>query len=209
VLKLALSLDGAIAEADRLRSWITGEESRREVHRLRAGHDAVAVGIGTALIDDPMLNVRDADAPRVPPRRIVFDRAGRLPLHSALVRTAHEAPVTVVTESANAIRARDLHAAGVEIIEASTLSGALGALGAKGVRSVLVEGGAQLAGSFLRQGLVDRLIIFQAPVVLGSGAIEAFADIEPTKAPKRSRWRIVDHRVFGDDVMTTYALGAD
>ena len=89
-LKLAVSLDGAIADAGRTRGWLTGPESRGEVHRLRAGSDAVAVGIGTALADDPALTVREAAAPRVPPLRVVFDRTGRLPPDGVLARSARE-----------------------------------------------------------------------------------------------------------------------
>ncbi|MEO7771836.1 MAG: bifunctional diaminohydroxyphosphoribosylaminopyrimidine deaminase/5-amino-6-(5-phosphoribosylamino)uracil reductase RibD, partial [Gemmatimonadaceae bacterium] len=96
-LKVALSLDGALTDHTRMRGWLTGPEARREVHRLRAGVAAVAVGIGTARADDPMLNVRDwAPAPRVPPTRVVFDTSARLPLGSRLVQTARDEPTAVV-----------------------------------------------------------------------------------------------------------------
>jgi len=91
-LKLAVSLDGALADATGHSRWVTGEDSRRLVHEMRAGSDAIGVGIGTALADDPSLTVRDAPAPRVPPLRVVFDRAARLPLDSVIVRTAHQVP---------------------------------------------------------------------------------------------------------------------
>src|SRR5579862_5155051 len=96
-LKLGVSLDGAIADRDGHSKWITNTASRRETHRLRAGSDAIAVGIGTVLADDPALTVRDAPAPRVPPTRVVFDRSARLPHDSQLARTAREVPVIVVT----------------------------------------------------------------------------------------------------------------
>ncbi len=96
-LKMAVSIDGAIAAADRsTTTHLTGPESRREVHRLRAGHEAIAVGIGTVLADDPALTVRDWAPPRVPPTRVVFDSALRTPPDSLLARTAAEAPVLVV-----------------------------------------------------------------------------------------------------------------
>ncbi|MBD0320159.1 MAG: bifunctional diaminohydroxyphosphoribosylaminopyrimidine deaminase/5-amino-6-(5-phosphoribosylamino)uracil reductase RibD, partial [Gemmatimonadetes bacterium] len=95
-LKLALTLDGRIADHAGRSVWITGEESRAEVHRLRAGFDAVAVGAGTALADDPQLTVRGPLEPRVPPTRVVFDRTLRLPLESALATTAREVSVMVV-----------------------------------------------------------------------------------------------------------------
>jgi diaminohydroxyphosphoribosylaminopyrimidine deaminase / 5-amino-6-(5-phosphoribosylamino)uracil reductase len=209
VLKLAVSLDGAIALAGSTRTWLTGVESRREVHRLRAGYDAVVVGIGTVLADDPLLTVRDADAPRVPPRRIVFDRRARLSLESALVRSVRQAPVMVVVNQPDRRRAMALREAGVEVLYASTLTESLSALAAKGVRSMLVEGGARLAGSFIREGLVDRLIIFQAPVVLGADALGAFSHVDGRAIPTPSRLRTIAYRTFGDDVMTTFAFGAE
>jgi diaminohydroxyphosphoribosylaminopyrimidine deaminase/5-amino-6-(5-phosphoribosylamino)uracil reductase len=209
VLKLAVSLDAAIAPADRARTWLTGIESRREVHRLRAGYDAVAIGIGTAMADDPLLTVRDVDPPRVAPRRIVFDHHARLSLDSALVRTVPESPVMVVSRRPDPRRAAALRTAGVEVLDAPTLRDALSALAARGVRSMLVEGGARLAGSFIAEGLVDRLIIFQAPVVLGDDALKAFSQIDGTAPPTPRRLRTIAHQAFGDDVMTTFALGAE
>jgi diaminohydroxyphosphoribosylaminopyrimidine deaminase/5-amino-6-(5-phosphoribosylamino)uracil reductase len=207
-LKLAVSLDGAIADAARSRGWLTGEEARREVHRLRAGADAIAVGIGTVLADDPSLTVRDAPPPRMPPLRVVFDRGARLPPTSALARTAREVPTLVVADAPPAERAAALRAAGVELLDARDAAGALRALKARGVRSVLVEGGARLAGALLGASLVDRMIIFQAPVVLGAGALNAFAAAPPAAVADAPRWRPTERQTFGDDVMTTYARTA-
>ncbi len=206
ILKLAISIDGGIAEAVRSRGWLTGESARREVHRLRAGVDAVAVGIGTVLADDPQLTVRDALPPRVPPRRIIFDSALRTPLDAAVARTARDVPTTLVTMNADNDRAAALRKIGVEILVTSSLETALRDLATAGVRSFLLEGGARLAGSFLNAGVVDRLIIFQAPVILGSGALNAFAHIAPTALGSASRLPIIDRRSFGDDLMTIYAL---
>lgn len=204
-LKLALSVDGAMADAWGRSRWITGPESRAEVHRLRAGHDAVAVGIGTALADDPSLTVRDAPAPRVPPRRVVFDRQARLPLESVLVRSAREVPVTVVASAPPAGRADALRGAGVEVLDAPTLGEALTALRSAGVNSLLVEGGPRLAGAVLADALADRLIIFQAPVLLGSGALSAFAHVPPAEVAHGPRFRVLARERFGDDLMTVYA----
>jgi diaminohydroxyphosphoribosylaminopyrimidine deaminase / 5-amino-6-(5-phosphoribosylamino)uracil reductase len=209
-LKLALSIDGAITDATRTAGWLTGAESRREVHRLRAGTDAIAVGIGTALADDPELTVREAPPPRIPPRRVVFDSELQLPLSSRLVRTAREVPTTVVTTrptQSAADRAPALEAAGVKVLKAESLGGALRALRADGIRSVLVEGGARLAGSLLRDGAVDRLIIFQAPVVLGPGSLSAFADTPGIAPPSGRRLEVINRATFGDDLMTVYSLG--
>jgi diaminohydroxyphosphoribosylaminopyrimidine deaminase / 5-amino-6-(5-phosphoribosylamino)uracil reductase len=204
-LKLALSIDGALTDASRGIGWFTGADARREVHRLRAGSDAVAVGSGTALADDPQLTVREAPPPRVPPQRVVFDSSIRLPLSSYLVRTAREIPTVVVatrpTDAAAAGRAAALEAAGVEVVRSPSVADAFRALREGGVRSMLVEGGATLAGSLLSEGLVDRLVIFQAPVVLGAGSLPALAG-----APALGRLEVIDRATFGDDVMTVYGL---
>jgi diaminohydroxyphosphoribosylaminopyrimidine deaminase/5-amino-6-(5-phosphoribosylamino)uracil reductase len=179
------------------------------VHRLRAGSDAVAVGSGTVLADDPELTVRDAPSPRVSPRRIVFDSELRLPLTSHLVRTAREVPTTVVTTrrtQSAADRAAALEAAGVGILKADSLGDALRGLRADGIRSLLVEGGARLAGSLLTDGAVDRLIIFQAPVVLGPGSLSAFAGTAGITPRSVQRLEVVSRATFGDDLMTVYAL---
>ncbi len=208
-LKMAVSIDGAIAAPDRsTTTHLTGAESRREVHRLRAGHDAIAVGIGTVLGDDPALTVRDWERPRVPLCRVVFDSTLRTPPDSVLVRTARETPVLLVARERPEVRARPLEAAGVDILTVTGFAEGLAALARRGIESLLVEGGARLAGSFLTHAAVDRLIIFRAPVVLGQGALNAFAFAPPADVARLERLRVVERRVLGDDVMTTYALGA-
>ncbi|MDE3152542.1 MAG: bifunctional diaminohydroxyphosphoribosylaminopyrimidine deaminase/5-amino-6-(5-phosphoribosylamino)uracil reductase RibD [Gemmatimonadota bacterium] len=208
-LKLAVSIDSAIAAADRsTTTHLTGPESRREVHRLRAGHDAIAVGVGTVLADDPQLTVRHWAPPRVPLTRVVFDTHLRTPVDSYLVRTAAEAPVLLVSGRPDATRARALERAGAVVVGAGGLAEGLRALADRGVRALLVEGGAQVAGSFLANALVDRLIIFRAPVVLGQGALNAFAHVPPADVARLARLPVLEQRVFGDDVMTTYGLGA-
>jgi diaminohydroxyphosphoribosylaminopyrimidine deaminase/5-amino-6-(5-phosphoribosylamino)uracil reductase len=203
-LKLALSLDGAVADQTRRPGWLTGDDARAEVHRLRAGSDAVAVGIGTALADDPLLTVRGFGPPRVPPLRVVFDTSARLPLSSKLVRSAREAPVLVLCWAPDPTHAAALEHAGVELLHAASLPHALRALRARGVRSLLVEGGAGLASAFLQEALVDRLIIFRAPIVLGSGALNAFGGMPASTIDTAARWTIVDARRMGDDEMTVY-----
>ena len=207
-LKLATSIDGAIADASGRSRWLTGDTARRYVHRLRAGHDAIAVGAGTALADDPSLTVRSGRRPRVPPTRIVFDRRARLPLGSTLVRTARDVRTIVVVTDAASAPARSLADAGVRLVEASGLEDALRAIRLLDVRSVFVEGGAELAGALLAQALVDRMIIFQAPVVLGKGAPSAFAHAPAHALPDAPRWRVIGRRALGPDLMTVYAPGA-
>jgi diaminohydroxyphosphoribosylaminopyrimidine deaminase/5-amino-6-(5-phosphoribosylamino)uracil reductase len=204
-LKLALSLDGAIADHTRRPGWLTGESARHEVHRLRADSDAIAVGIGTALADDPALTVRHGPPPRVAPLRVVFDSSARLPLGSRLASTARDVPVAVVCHRPDPARAAALERAGVTLIEAATAREALTALRSRGVRSLLVEGGATLATAFVRDALVDRLVIFRAPLVLGAGSLNAFGTAEPVRAADAPRWRLVESRRFEDDEMTVYA----
>lgn len=176
-LKSAVSLDGFTATPGGDSKWISGPESRALVHRWRAESDAVAVGIGTALADDPLLTARDVDDPAAArqPTRVVFDSAARLPVDSALVASIEDAPLIVLAASdAEPQRVTALRDAGVEVVQLSgdperRLAGGLAELGRRGITSMLVEGGAKLAGSLLGAGEVDRLEVFIAPVVLGSG----------------------------------------
>jgi diaminohydroxyphosphoribosylaminopyrimidine deaminase/5-amino-6-(5-phosphoribosylamino)uracil reductase len=204
-LKLALSLDGALADATGHSRWITGDDSRRLVHEMRAGSDAIGVGIGTALADDPSLTVRDAPAPRVPPTRVVFDRAARLPTTSVLASTARDIPTIVVADSPPAARISALEAVGVCVILASSLRVALDSLTELGLRSLLVEGGARLAGALLGAGMVDRLVIFQGSAIFGAGALGAFAFVPPTEVERAPHWRVLERREIGADTMTVYA----
>src|SRR5512146_1402314 len=206
-LKLGLSADWGIADPSGLHRWITGVDSRHEVHRLRANSDAIAVGIGTVLADDPSLTVRDAPAPRAAPRRVVFDSNLRTPFDSVLVRTAREIETILIARyDAPAPRREALEAVGVRIITAPDLTGALASLRAVGVRSLFVEGGARLAGSMLAADLVDRLVIFQSPTRLGDTALGAFDFAPPGYAGALANVRVVEERSFGPDQLTVYAL---
>ncbi len=205
-LKLARSLDGGIADGRRGPGWLTGAAARREVHRQRADHDAVAVGIGTALADDPLLTVRGAPGPRGAPRRLVFDRTGRLPLSSALVRTAREIPVTVVAERPDAGTCAALESAGVDVLSAVGLNEQLRALRQSGVGSIYCEGGATLADALIAAELVDRLVIFTSPVRLGADAVRPLQSGAPVFVDQAVRHRLVSHRRFGDDLMAIYDL---
>lgn len=199
-LKLAISLDGAIADVTRKPAWLTGPEARRRVHHLRAGADATGVGMGTVLCDDPLLTVRDADPPRIPPARVIFSRTGRLPLTSRLAQRAAEAPVMVFAEVPDPSYDHELASLGVEVIATTSLTDTLRILRLRGVRSLLVEGGASLAGSLLSGSLVDRLVLFQAPLLLGEGGLPAFAQFSSTIAESR-RWRRLHSEWIGDDHM--------
>lgn len=205
-LKLAMSLDARIADRDGRSVWITGDEARAEVHRLRAGYDAVAVGIGTAVADDARLTVRGSVEPRVPPTRIVFDRALRLPLDSALVRTAAEVPVwAVCAPDADAGRRRGLESAGVRVVAADGIAAQLRALRDGGVGSMFVEGGSVLASALLAADVVDRMYLFYAPVLIGPEGKAPFGAISSPALADAPRWRRLSTDVFGADTRITLA----
>jgi diaminohydroxyphosphoribosylaminopyrimidine deaminase / 5-amino-6-(5-phosphoribosylamino)uracil reductase len=173
VLKSAMTLDGKVATARGDSRWISGEASRARVHRWRTESDAVAVGIGTALSDDPQLTARIEGVSRQP-RRVVFDSEARLPLHSRLVTDAAELPLTLVcSRAAGRTAVQALESAGVDVLvasgenEAARVCSALDELGAREVQSLLLEGGPHLAGAFLEAGEVDEARIFVAPMLAG------------------------------------------
>ncbi len=173
LFKSAMTLDGKVATQTGDSQWISGESSRVRAHHWRATVDAVAVGVGTALADDPQLTAR---VPGVhhQPRRVVFDSLARLPLASKLVTEAPQVPLTVVVSRAaprTAVGA--LEAAGADVVvaagehEPARVRSALDALGSAGITSVLLEGGPHLSGAFLDAGEIDEVRLFLAPMLLG------------------------------------------
>lgn len=170
-LKLATSLDGRIATASGESRWITGEAARQAAHRLRAQHDAVVIGVETALADDPELTVRleGYDGPQ--PARVVLDSRQRLGLHSRLVRTARQTSTIVVSTDPPSAA---LTGEGVTVLQAPDagdgrpdLPATARLLQSRGLARLFVEGGGQVVASFLRCGLVDRIEWFRAPTILG------------------------------------------
>jgi diaminohydroxyphosphoribosylaminopyrimidine deaminase/5-amino-6-(5-phosphoribosylamino)uracil reductase len=173
LFKSAMTLDGKVATSSGDSQWISGEQSRAMSHRWRAEVDAVAVGIGTALADDPLLTAR-IDGVERQPARVVFDSEARLPAGSQLVRTAREVPVYLVASRGASRASTDaLEAAGVEVIvapgenESARVRSALSELGARGMQSLLLEGGPHLAGAFLDAGEIDEVRLFVAPMLVG------------------------------------------
>lgn len=177
LFKSAMTLDGKVATRAGDSQWISGEESRLLAHEWRAAVDAVVVGIGTALADDPQLTARPDGVPaepRMQPRRVVFDSLARLPLDSKLLAGADAVGLTlVVSRAANRAETDALEAAGAEVLvatgenEPARARSALDQLGAEGVTSVLLEGGPHLAGAFLDAGEIDEIRLFLAPLLLG------------------------------------------
>jgi diaminohydroxyphosphoribosylaminopyrimidine deaminase/5-amino-6-(5-phosphoribosylamino)uracil reductase len=205
-LKLALSLDARVADASGRSCWITGNDARAAVHHLRAGHDAIAIGVGTALADDPRLTVRGDTQPRVPPVRVVFDRTLRLPIDSSLVRSAREIPVWIVTGADVPAEAKAaLEAAGVEVLVATDLPTGLAALRDRGIDSLFCEGGAGIAAALLEADLVDRLSLFYAPILLGGGSLSPFAALPARQLEASRRWRHLRTQTFGSDTLITLA----
>jgi diaminohydroxyphosphoribosylaminopyrimidine deaminase/5-amino-6-(5-phosphoribosylamino)uracil reductase len=205
-LKLAVTLDSAIADCARGPGWFTGELARREVHRMRAGSDAIAVGIGTVLADDPRLTVREVPAPRRAPVRVVFSRSGRLPLTSRLAQSAQDVPVLVFTESIEPAYEHALRELGVEVVVTPSLGEAMRALEGREIRSLLVEGGAGIAGSLLMENLVDRLVLIRAPLILGAGSVGAFSATPAVPLARARPLRVVRRVPLGDDLLTEFAV---
>ena len=180
-VKVAATLDGRIATATGESRWITGDAARAYGHGLRARHDAIAVGIGTVLADDPDLTCRLPGLTRRSPVRIVFDSGLRLPLGSRVVATAGETATWVLCcEKADAGVRRALTAAGVVVIQVAVgadgrpdMRGAFAELARRGLTRVLVEGGGQVIAAVLKAGLGDRLAWVRAPKVLGGDAVAA------------------------------------
>jgi diaminohydroxyphosphoribosylaminopyrimidine deaminase / 5-amino-6-(5-phosphoribosylamino)uracil reductase len=177
LFKSAMTLDGKVATRAGDSQWISGEASRELAHRWRASVDAVVVGIGTALADDPQLTARPDGTPAEPaeqPRRVVFDSLARLPPGSQLVTAAAEIPLTIVVSRAAARADTDaLEAAGAQVLvatgenEPARVRSALDQLAQQGVASLLLEGGPHLAGAFLDAGEIDEIRLFLAPLLLG------------------------------------------
>jgi diaminohydroxyphosphoribosylaminopyrimidine deaminase/5-amino-6-(5-phosphoribosylamino)uracil reductase len=191
-LKLAISLDGGTATAPGDSPWISGEQSRALVHHWRAESDAIAVGIGTVLADDPLLTARPQDGSAVPyagaatkrnsgteggrPLRVIFDSRARLPLDSRLLATLDQSPVLVVAASeADPTRVGALRDAGAEVLLATSpnpgdrIASALADLGRRGITSLFLEGGRTLAATFIAANQVDESRTFIAPILLGGG----------------------------------------
>lgn len=213
-LKAAVTLDGRIAGRGGDSKWITGEPARQHAHRLRAQHDAVMVGVGTVLADDPELTVRLAKGRD--PIRVVLDSDLRTPLKSRLVRHASKAPTWIVhaldVPAARVARwsklpGVELHALPRGRDQRLPLRAVLQLLAQRGVTSVLVEGGAQLHGALLDAGLVDRAAVYVAPVILGDArAIPMAAGKGELRIADAFRLHAPTIKQLGQDVLFTGAL---
>jgi diaminohydroxyphosphoribosylaminopyrimidine deaminase/5-amino-6-(5-phosphoribosylamino)uracil reductase len=212
-LKIAQSLDGRTAMASGESQWITGEAARRFGHLLRAQNDAIVIGIGTAQADDPLLSCRIAGLEDRSPLRVILDSRLRLDTRSKLAESSHDIATLVFTTEAAGDEA--LRARGVEVVRIGAdqrgrpdIGAAMSELGRRGVTRVLVEGGATVQASFLEAGLVDRIELFTAPVVLGGagrGAIDALHFSTLKEAPN---FRRVGQRRLGPDLLESFEAKA-
>jgi len=216
-LKLATSLDARIATASGDSRWITGETARAWAHLLRARHDAVAIGIGTALADDPRLTCRLPGLPNRPPARIVFDSRLRLPAKGKLAAGAGAGPVLVITgEGADKERAGKLQACGVTVIEVERdadgrpdVAASLRAVADTGITRLLVEGGGILAASMLRAGLVDRISWFRAPRAIGGDGLPAIAPFGIDRLASAPAFVRTALDQAGPDILESYRRRSD
>lgn len=205
--KWAMSLDGKVASKTGDSQWISSESSRQIVHQRRSECDAVAIGIGTALSDNPLLTARVEGARQ--PKRVIFDSHGRLPLRSKLVQSVTEAPIIVVTSKDAPEQTIDaLRALSIEVVfaegesESERVSSALDELGLKGITSILLEGGPRLAGAFCDAQEIDEIIAFIAPVVIGgSSARSPIEGIGLEKIADASGLRVLQWSESGGDIL--------
>jgi diaminohydroxyphosphoribosylaminopyrimidine deaminase/5-amino-6-(5-phosphoribosylamino)uracil reductase len=182
VLKMAMSLDGQTSTAPDDSPWISGPESRDLVHKWRAESDAIAIGIGTALADDPLLTARIEGARQ--PLRVIFDSQARLPLESRLLQTLDQAPVLVVAApDPPGDRISALQSAGAEVLLANGIEPALRELGARNITSLFLEGGRTLASAFLAADQIDESRTFIAPMLLGQQPSSSPAVTGPARLP--------------------------
>jgi diaminohydroxyphosphoribosylaminopyrimidine deaminase / 5-amino-6-(5-phosphoribosylamino)uracil reductase len=211
-LKLATSLDGRIATSSGQSQWITGAAARERGHALRAAHDAVMVGTGTVLADDPQLTCRLPGLGGRSPVRVVLDRQLRIPLSARVITDARHTPTWVLTlQSAAAVKRAALLLAGVTLIDVDPdpdrrigLVPALAALAERGVTRLLVEGGAQLAAALLHAHLVDRLAWIHAPSLIGSDGTPAIAALGLDRLAAAPGFERLSAVPVGDDMLTTF-----
>jgi diaminohydroxyphosphoribosylaminopyrimidine deaminase/5-amino-6-(5-phosphoribosylamino)uracil reductase len=206
-LKWAQSLDGKIATSTGHSQWITSQRSRKAAHRLRARHDAILIGIGTVLGDDPQLTVRHVRGRD--PIRIILDTRLQIPFQSKVLERRPGEPVTWVatTDSVDTVKARDLENAGIRILRCPEdpsggvdIAFLLKEIANEGISSVLVEGGSKVFTSFVRLGTVQRIVCFVAPIILGRG-VDVIDDLGVMRVDKALRIASWSAKRSGEDLM--------
>lgn len=208
IMKAGCSLDGRIAAADGRCAWITGEESRREVHRLRDRVDAILVGVDTAINDDPSLTTRLPGRKGHDPLRVVLDSALRLSPRAHMLKQESAAQTWVFCGArADKNKRQALEGAGATVVEVAENGGrldihaVLAVLGKAGHTSLLVEGGSAVHTSFLQEGLVDQVSLFMAPLFLGNGSIPVVGNLAISDVGEGRRFQTSRVKRFGSDVL--------
>jgi diaminohydroxyphosphoribosylaminopyrimidine deaminase/5-amino-6-(5-phosphoribosylamino)uracil reductase len=212
ILKLAVSPDGKIGAAGGKPVAITGDAVRNRVHLLRAQSDAILVGIGTVLADDPMLTCRLPGMEARSPVRVVLDRSLRIPAASQLVHSARETPLWVVSsELAEAVAATRLGAAGTQVIRVPPgsragldLSSVVHTLAEKGITRLMVEGGSRVAASFVAADLVDEIWLFRGTEAVGADGVDALDALPLSKITQSQAYKVHASETFDKDTLTIY-----
>jgi diaminohydroxyphosphoribosylaminopyrimidine deaminase / 5-amino-6-(5-phosphoribosylamino)uracil reductase len=212
ILKLAVSSDDKIAAAGGKPVAITGEAARARAHLLRAESDAILVGIGTVLADDPLLTCRLPGMEARSPVRVVLDRALRIPGNSRLVHSARETPLWVITsELAEASAVMKLGGAGAQVIRVAPTAAAgldpsavLRALAERGITRLMVEGGARVASSFVAAGLVDEIWLLRGPEVIGTDGVAALDALPLGAITQSPAFKVRASETLGKDMLTIY-----
>ena len=206
--KTATSLDGRIALGDGTSQWITGSDARARVHEMRAAHDAIMVGIGTVLADDPLLTARTVPVPETQPIRIVADSKARTPVAGRLVSSLNLGRVIIATDT---VKDGPLSEAGAELWPCNQgeaggidLEYFLKRCAVEGISSIFLEGGGQLAASFLKAGLIDTIQWFRAPLLIGGDGVPSLGALGLTAMPAASHWSITATERIGPDILETY-----
>src|SRR5258705_7871511 len=210
-LKIAQSADGYVADAKGNSRWITSEAARRHGHLLRARHDAILVGIGTVLADDPELTCRLPGLEQRSPLRIVLDSRLGMPVTSKLVRTAQDHPTIIFTaeqSGGDALAAQGVSIERVQADEAGRpdIAAVLQALASRGLTRLLVEGGPAVQASFLARKLVDVIHVYRAPLLIGAGGRPAIAATNPAELSTTPRLALIERLAFGPDILESFAL---
>jgi len=208
-LKIATSLDSRIALSNGVSQWITGTEARARAHEMRAAHDAVLVGVGTVLADDPLLTARTVPLPRRQPVRIVADSRMRTRSSSRLLQSVSAGRVVIAHGCQQTSRRTSLPS-GVETwavggtderVDPAQL---LRRARAEGLDDIFLEGGGQLAASFIRSGLIDRIEWFRAPIILGGDGLPAIAGLGLDAISNASHWRLTASERIGNDILESW-----
>jgi len=209
-LKIATSIDGRIALSNGVSQWITGSESRARVHKMRAEHDAVLVGVGTVLADDPLLTARTVPPPKRQPIRLIADSHARTPISGRLVQSINIGQVIIASAQPDGARVQALEEKGAKVWRCGGTDGQvsptrlLDHCAIANLQTIFLEGGGKVAASFIMAGLVDRIEWFRAPILIGGDGLPAVAALGLTEMKAAPRWRTTATERIGDDVLETY-----